>query len=89
VDGMSAFLNELAARGLFGIKPGLERIGGVLAALGNPQNDLAAIHIAGSNGKGSVAAICENALRISGYKVGRYTSPICSASTNASPSTGS
>ena len=72
---MSVFLNELAARGLFGVKPGLERIGAVLAALGNPQNNLAVIHIAGSNGKGSVAAICENALRISGYKVGRYTSP--------------
>lgn len=72
---MSGFLNELAARGLFGVKPGLERIAAVLDALGNPQNDIAVIHIAGSNGKGSVAAICENALRISGYKVGRYTSP--------------
>jgi dihydrofolate synthase/folylpolyglutamate synthase len=65
----------LAARERFGIKPGLESIRAVLAELGNPERDVAAIHIAGTNGKGSVAAMCESVLRCAGYPVGRYTSP--------------
>jgi dihydrofolate synthase/folylpolyglutamate synthase len=59
----------------FGIKLGLETITTVLAQLGNPQNDFRIIHIAGTNGKGSVAAMLSTILRAGGYRVGRYTSP--------------
>ncbi len=45
------------------------------ARLGNPQDAFPAIHIAGTNGKGSVAAKCAKILELSGYKVGLYTSP--------------
>jgi dihydrofolate synthase/folylpolyglutamate synthase len=69
------YLQKLAQRSRFGIKPGLETITALLDALDNPHNDIAAIHIAGTNGKGSVAAMCEAVLRCAGYNVGRYTSP--------------
>ena len=72
---MLTFLQQLAERQRFGIKPGLDAIQSVLSALGNPERDIAAIHIAGTNGKGSVAAMCESVLRCAGYPVGRYTSP--------------
>ncbi|MEI6647041.1 MAG: folylpolyglutamate synthase/dihydrofolate synthase family protein [bacterium] len=69
------FLEQLAARRRFGMKPGLDTINALLEALGHPEQNLAAIHIAGTNGKGSVAAMCESVLRAAGYAVGRYTSP--------------
>jgi len=69
------FLARLAERQRFGMKPGLDSIRSVLSALGNPERDSAALHIAGTNGKGSVAAMCESVLRCAGYPVGRYTSP--------------
>ncbi|MCL1920599.1 MAG: bifunctional folylpolyglutamate synthase/dihydrofolate synthase [Kiritimatiellaeota bacterium] len=72
---MNAFLQQLAERQRFGIKPGLDAIQSVLPRLGNPEHAAAAIHIAGTNGKGSVAAMCESVLRHAGYPVGRYTSP--------------
>ena len=72
---MLTLLQQLAERERFGIKPGLDSIQTVLSALGNPERDIAAIHIAGTNGKGSVAAMCESVLRCAGYTVGRYTSP--------------
>jgi dihydrofolate synthase/folylpolyglutamate synthase len=72
---MRAFLERLAARRLFGIRPGLETMQQLCAALGHPEEECAIIHIAGTNGKGSVAAICEAALRTMGLPVGRYTSP--------------
>ncbi|MGQ9820024.1 MAG: bifunctional folylpolyglutamate synthase/dihydrofolate synthase, partial [Candidatus Kapaibacteriales bacterium] len=59
----------------FGIKPGLERINYILGKLNSPQNHLQVIHIAGTNGKGSVAAILASVLKEAGYKVGLYTSP--------------
>ena len=59
----------------FGIKPGLERIGALCASLGNPQEKLKIIHVAGTNGKGSTSTIISNILRKSGYSVGLYTSP--------------
>ncbi|MCM1286385.1 MAG: Mur ligase family protein [Acetobacter sp.] len=58
-----------------GIQPGLERIDKLLSALGNPQNDLKIIHIAGTNGKGTVAATIAEALKNNGYKAGLFTSP--------------
>ena len=59
----------------FFCKPGLERIEKLCAALGNPQNGLRFVHVAGTNGKGSFCAFLSEILKNAGYKVGRYTSP--------------
>lgn len=56
-------------------KPGLERIGELCEKLGNPQNDLKFIHVAGTNGKGSFCSILDSVLRESGIKTGLFTSP--------------
>jgi dihydrofolate synthase/folylpolyglutamate synthase len=71
----ATLLHRLSRRGLFRIKPGLERVQAVSAALGQPQNQVPVIHIAGTNGKGSVAACLESILRHAGYTTGLYTSP--------------
>lgn len=54
---------------------GLESIENLLSHLGNPQNDLKFIHIAGTNGKGSVCAFLQNIFTHAGYRTGKYTSP--------------
>lgn len=59
----------------FGIKPGLERIQVLLDELGNPQNDLRFIHVAGTNGKGSTSTMLSCILKAAGYKTGLFTSP--------------
>jgi dihydrofolate synthase/folylpolyglutamate synthase len=59
----------------FGIKLGLENISALCAALGNPQNRFLAIHVAGTNGKGSVSAMLAGIMRAHGLKTGLYTSP--------------
>jgi dihydrofolate synthase / folylpolyglutamate synthase len=59
----------------FGIKFGLENIRTLARALGQPQDKFRSILIAGTNGKGSVTAMVDHALRASGLSVGRYTSP--------------
>ncbi len=59
----------------FGIILGLETIKSILNDLGNPQNRFHSIHVAGTNGKGSVAAALSSILQESGYRVGLYTSP--------------
>ena len=58
-----------------GTKPGLERITELLSRLGDPQKELKFIHITGTNGKGSVAAMLTATLNAAGYRVGRFTSP--------------
>jgi dihydrofolate synthase / folylpolyglutamate synthase len=58
-----------------GIKLGLKNTAQILQQFGNPQLKKTTIHIAGTNGKGSTAAIIESILRASNYKVGLYTSP--------------
>ena len=58
-----------------GIVPGLDSIRELCARLGNPQDDLSFVHLAGTNGKGSVSAFIAAALRCGGYRVGRYISP--------------
>lgn len=58
-----------------GTKPGLERIADLLSRLGEPQKELKFIHITGTNGKGSVAAMLTATLNAAGYNVGRFTSP--------------
>jgi len=60
---------------MFRIRPSLDRITRVLDALGNPQEQWPSLHMAGTNGKGSVAAALESVLRASGYRTGLYTSP--------------
>ncbi len=57
------------------IKLGLEPIRHLLAALGNPQNSCPVIHVAGTNGKGSVCSMLESTLREEGFRTGFYTSP--------------
>jgi dihydrofolate synthase / folylpolyglutamate synthase len=59
----------------FGVQLGLERIQRLLADLGNPHQQVPIIHVAGSNGKGSVCAYLSSILTEAGYRVGRYTSP--------------
>ncbi|NOX71187.1 MAG: bifunctional folylpolyglutamate synthase/dihydrofolate synthase [Candidatus Micrarchaeota archaeon] len=54
---------------------GTERIEKALSELGNPQNDYKTIHIAGTNGKGSVAVMVSSVLQRAGFRVGLYTSP--------------
>ena len=56
-------------------KPGLERIGELCQKLGNPQNELKFIHVAGTNGKGSFCSMLSSVLISQGYRVGLYTSP--------------
>ena len=59
----------------FGSRLGLERMTVLLDKLGNPHEDLDVIHVAGTNGKGSVCKYLEEGLSACGYKVGLYTSP--------------
>ena len=59
----------------FFCKPGLDRVSELCLGLGNPQNELKFIHVAGTNGKGSTCAMLDSILRAAGYKVGLYTSP--------------
>lgn len=59
-----------------GIVPGLDSIRELCGRLGNPQNALRFVHVAGTNGKGSVSAYIAEALKCGGYRVGRYISPV-------------
>jgi dihydrofolate synthase/folylpolyglutamate synthase len=68
-------LSLLAKNKQYAQKPGLQKIKKVLKALGNPQNCHPIIHIAGTNGKGSTAAMLQAILVAAGYRVGLYTSP--------------
>jgi dihydrofolate synthase / folylpolyglutamate synthase len=68
-------LNTLFSLRRFGIKLGLATIRRTLTNLGNPQRRYRTIHIAGTNGKGSVASGMASVLQASGYRVGLYTSP--------------
>lgn len=65
----------LTSQGKFYINLGLDRISAVLGLLGNPQDKLKCIHVAGTNGKGSVCAIIAAILSKAGIKTGLYTSP--------------
>lgn len=63
------------SRRRFGMHPGLDATRRVMARLGNPEKQVKAVHIAGTNGKGASAAILDSCLRAAGLKVARYTSP--------------
>ncbi|KAJ3032843.1 hypothetical protein HDV00_007038 [Rhizophlyctis rosea] len=57
------------------VKLGLENIGHLLSAINNPHHGLKVIHVAGTNGKGSICAALSSILTLSGYKTGRFNSP--------------
>lgn len=59
----------------FGSRPGLDRVEALLEKIGNPENEVPTIHIAGTNGKGSTVAYLRNMLMETGLKVGTFTSP--------------
>ena len=67
-----AFIEEAAC---YGIVPGLDSIRELCCRLGNPQNDLKFVHVAGTNGKGSVCAYIASVLKAAGYRAGKYISP--------------
>lgn len=68
-------IDILTSQGKFHINLGLERVKQALNLINNPQDKLHFIHVAGTNGKGSVCAILSSILHISGLKVGLFTSP--------------
>lgn len=68
-------LDRLFALETFGIKLGLENISRLCAALGHPERSFASLHIAGTNGKGSVAAMAHAALVADGVRAARFVSP--------------
>lgn len=68
-------IDLLTSQGKFYINLGLDRISSILDFLGKPQDNLKCIHVAGTNGKGSVCAIIASILNCAGIKTGLYTSP--------------
>ena len=68
-------LNRIMDRRRFGMRPGLDVMRAVLNELGNPQDTLRFVHVAGTNGKGATCALLDEVLRAADYRVGRYTSP--------------
>jgi dihydrofolate synthase / folylpolyglutamate synthase len=68
-------LDRLASLETFGIKLGLENISRLCEALGHPERSFTTLHVAGTNGKGSVTAMAHAALRAAGLRTARYTSP--------------
>ncbi len=72
---VAAALERMYRRTTHGIRPGLEMIRALLAEIGHPENDLVCLHVAGTNGKGSVCAMMESVLRAAGLRTGLYTSP--------------
>lgn len=66
---------KLTSKGMFRINTGLERVSEILNLFENPHLDLKCIHVAGTNGKGSVCAMLSSILSQAGYKTGLYTSP--------------
>lgn len=72
---LDAALGRLFLRTTHGIRPGLDRIGTILDRMGHPERAYPCIHVAGTNGKGSVCAMVESVLRSAGLRTGLYTSP--------------
>ncbi|MGC9373009.1 MAG: bifunctional folylpolyglutamate synthase/dihydrofolate synthase [Thermovirgaceae bacterium] len=58
-----------------GIRPGLSRIAGLLEGVGHPERSFLAVHVVGTNGKGSTSVLIESVLRHAGYRTALYTSP--------------
>ena len=73
--GQAGRLERLYARRTFGIKPGLDEIRALLRELGDPQENFRVLHVAGTDGKGSVSTMLASILRAAGLRAGLYTSP--------------
>ena len=71
-DQAVAFLDERIGRG---VRPGLERITGLLEFMGDPQLSYSVIHVAGTNGKTTVTRLVADMLGAHGYRTGTFTSP--------------
>jgi dihydrofolate synthase/folylpolyglutamate synthase len=74
-DNYNDSINYLYGLQKYGIKLGLEKTSRILSAAGSPQNNFKSVHIAGTNGKGSVSAMVASILMSNGFKVGLFTSP--------------
>ena len=72
IDEILSYLFDLNR---FGIKVGLDHTVELLNRCGDPQNNFQSIHIAGTNGKGSICSMVSSILISAGYKVGLYSSP--------------
>lgn len=72
---LSEAMEFIQSAGWLGCRPGLERITDLMERLGNPQKELRYVHITGTNGKGSTAAMLSSILQQAGYRVGLFTSP--------------
>ena len=70
-----SFRSRLEALRPAGVRLGLDTIRALLAELGNPQDALKCVHVAGTNGKGAVCALLDSALHAAGYRTARYTTP--------------
>jgi dihydrofolate synthase/folylpolyglutamate synthase len=72
MSGWTEYLESLA---VFGMRPGLERVGELLVRLGRPQDAYRVVHVVGTNGKSSTTRYCEALLRAHGLRSGAYLSP--------------
>ena len=68
-------LEKIHSLNKFGSRPGLDRVKRLLNDMGNPQDEVKYIHVAGTNGKGSVCAVISSVLKSAGYKTGLFISP--------------
>lgn len=68
-------LEKIHSLNKFGSRPGLDRVKRLLSEMGNPQDETNFIHVAGTNGKGSVCAVISSVLKSAGYKTGLFISP--------------
>jgi dihydrofolate synthase / folylpolyglutamate synthase len=68
-------LERLFALRRFGVRPSLDGISGALDALGHPEREFSVVHVGGTNGKGSTAALCASLLGAANCRTGLYTSP--------------
>lgn len=68
-------LEKIHSLNKFGSRPGLSRVKRLLCDMGNPQDEVKYIHVAGTNGKGSVCAVISSVLKSAGYKTGLFISP--------------
>lgn len=75
LDWMFNQLPFYQKQGAIAFKPGLEKIAAFCEMLGNPQDELAIIHVGGTNGKGSTAHLIASVLQENGFRVGIYSSP--------------
>ncbi|AJD91672.1 folyl-polyglutamate synthetase [Jeotgalibacillus malaysiensis] len=75
IQNFEEAVNWIHGRLRLGIKPGLERMEWMMERLGNPHQNIKAVHIGGTNGKGSTLSFLRNILQEEGYTVGSFTSP--------------